>query len=83
VCWHCLGLLKIKPQLTKFRGLRRVCSRMQIAFLQKVAPTRAAVFLTLTPLKVVERFLRALGPLNHGHNPAGFVGSLVEPHDRK
>lgn len=78
-----LGLLEIEPELSKSGRLLRVRSRMQIAFLQKVAPTRASVFLGLTPFEIVERSLRALGSFNHGHNPTGFVGPLVEPNDRE
>jgi len=78
-----LGLLKIKPQLSKFGGLLWVNSRLQIGFFQEVAPTRASVFLALTPFEIVESSLPTLGSFDNGHNPARLVGPLVKPNDRE
>jgi hypothetical protein len=78
-----LGFLKIKPQLPEFGCLCRVCSRLQIGFFQEVTPTRASVFLALTPFEIVESSLRALGSFDDGHNSTRDVGLLVEPNDRE
>jgi hypothetical protein len=78
-----LGLVKIKPQLPKFGRLLWVNPRLQIGFFQEIPPTRAPVFLTLTPFKIVESSLPTLGSFDDSHNPARHVGFLVEPNDRE
>ena len=77
-----LGLLKIKPQLSKFGSLLWVNSGLQIGFFQEVAPTGASVFLALTPFKIVESSLPTLAS-DDSHNPTRLIGPLVEPNDRE
>ena len=79
----CLGLLQIQSQLAKSGCLRRIDSRLQIAFFQKVTPACAALFLGLAPFEIIKSSLRALRSFDHGHDPTRNVGLLVEPNDRE
>jgi hypothetical protein len=78
-----LGLLQIKPQLAKLGRLGGIDSGLQIGLFHKVAPARAAVFLSLAPFEIVEGSLRVCGSFDDGHNSTGYVGLLVEPNDHK
>ena len=77
------GFLHIQPLLAKFGGLRRICSRRQIAFFDEKAPTGTTILRALTPLKFVENFLRVFGSFNHRDYSTRPVGFLVEQNDRE
>jgi hypothetical protein len=69
--------------LPKSGCLRRVNSGLQIGFFEEISPTRAAVFLALTPFEIVEDSLGALRSFDHSDNATRNVGLLVEPNDRE